>query len=164
MRGQESTASLVIAESGAPWPRFAQELQRRAAHAVVESQPGSESLDAFVQRVTRRLSKLDRAGLTLDVAVLATNDRTDVAALDARRRLARAVLSAMRERVGELIISASEDVSDQARHHLFALAGTLVDELAGSAVGVRVRFTSASHSAVRAVRPSDPEIAAGGTA
>jgi hypothetical protein len=41
-----------------------------------------------------------------------------------------------------------------------ALAGSLIDELGGAPIGVRVRFTSSSDSAIRAVRPSDPDIVA----
>jgi hypothetical protein len=67
----------------------------------------------------------------------------------------------MSSREGELIFSASEHVDEEVRHHLLSLAGTLIDELAGAPIGVRVRFTSASQSAIRAVRPSDPDIAVG---
>lgn len=159
MRGDETSASMVIVEAGALWPRFAQQLQRHATHAVVESQPVTESPTDFVGRVERRLAKLAQSSVELAYAVIATNERIDVSARDARERLARTIVGAMIESGGgELILSAGEHVADPVRHHLFELAGTLVDELAGSTVGVNVRFVSTSQSAVRVVRPSDPDL------
>jgi hypothetical protein len=161
MRGDEATVSLVIVESGASWPRFAQELQRRAAHAVVESQSATETSEQFADRVAQKLYKLTTRGLIIQFAVIAANSAADQRALAARQRLARALAAAMpRNGSGELILSAAEHANDLARHHLFTLAGALMDELAGSAIGVRVRFTSTSQSGIRAVRPSSPDLAA----
>jgi hypothetical protein len=164
MRGDEASVSLVIVESGGIWPRFAQELRRRANHAVVESQSACESTDQFADRVAQRLYKLTSRGFMIEFAVIAANDCHDPRALASRQRLARAIAAAMpRNGSGELILSAAEHASDTERHHLFTLAGALMDELAGSAIGVRVRFTSSSSSAIRALRTassSSPEITA----
>jgi hypothetical protein len=159
MRGDDATVSLVIAENGAVWPRFAQELQQRATHAVVESQSGSETPEVFAHRVAHRVYKLTAKGLALEFVVIAISERLDLEALDARQRLGRAIATAMSTNSsGELILSAAEHASDAIRHHLFTLAGSLMDDLAGSPVNVRVRFTSTSHSAVRVVRPSSPDV------
>jgi hypothetical protein len=160
MRGDEQTASIVILESGASWPRLAHELQRRATHAIVESQPSSESPSAFVERVLARLAKLQAEGVVLTLAVIAVSDRLDEAADLARQRMARAIARAMTGSEGELTFSAPEHVDDDVRHHLFSLAGCLIDELGGAPVGVGVRFSSISDSAIRAVRPSDPDFVA----
>jgi hypothetical protein len=159
MTGDEGSVSLVIVESGAVWPRFAQELQRRAVHAVVESQSATESAEQFADRVAQRLYKLTTRGLMIEFAVIATNDAFDARALAVRQRLARVIAAAMpRNGSGELTLSAAEHAGDVERHHLFTLAGALMDELAGSAIGVRVRFTSSSSSGIRSVRPSSPEL------
>ena len=159
MRGDETTASLVIVESGGTWPRFAAELQRRATHAIVESQSSGEPAREFVARVARRLQKLAAAAIGVEVAVIATCDLVDAATLEERKLLSRTILAPMVEAgAGELILSATEDLDDDAKLHLFSLAGTLLDELGGAGVGVRVRFTSASQSSIRAVRTSDPDI------
>lgn len=160
MRGNESTASIVIVEAGAQWPRFAQRLQRHAMHAVVESQPVTESVEDFRARVVRRVEKLGGSGIALQYAVMATNERMDPSAVRSRERLARSLASVIAIDGGALIFSASEDVADSVRHHLFTLAGSLMDELAGAPIEISVRFVSASSTGVRVVRPSDPDLTA----
>ena len=54
----------------------------------------------------------------------------------------------------------SAPIGDQPRHELLALAETLCDELRGTELGVRVRFSEkrAASGTMRAVRPSVPEL------
>lgn len=160
MRGDEQTASIVVLETGASWPKLAQELQRRATHAIVESQPSSESSTAFTERVRARIAKLRAEGVALKYTVMAISDCAAGEQEHARQEIARTLIDAMRGGEGELTFAASEHVADDVRHHLLSLAGSLVDELRGAPIGVRVRFTSSSDSAIRAVRPSDPGIVA----
>lgn len=157
MRGDETSASIVIVEAGAIWPRFAQELQRHVTHAVVESQPVTESPEDFVGRVLRRLDKLEAQAVALAYAVIASNERVDISALNARERLAQLLCRKMSASGGELILSAAEHVDESMRYRLFELAGSLVDEFAGAPVSVSVRFVGTSNSAVRVVRPSEPD-------
>ena len=60
---------------------------------------------------------------------------------------------------GEIVLTSDGD--DEVRQSLFALAGTLCEDLRGSELGVRVRFSEqqASSRTMRSVRPSSPDIA-----
>ena len=48
----------------------------------------------------------------------------------------------VQKRQGELVLAAHANADAEQRHELFALAGTLCDELGGTEVTVRVRFGS----------------------
>jgi hypothetical protein len=159
MRGDDTTASLAMVESGARWPAVAEELQRRTAHIVVEAQAAGESAEEFAFRVARRLRILALNGIGLEIAVLAVGDEVNLSLLSSREELARAALGAMLATGGgELIIVADEEADGDVRHELFALAGRLIDELAGQPVGVRVRFAGLTRSGVRRIRRLEPAL------
>jgi hypothetical protein len=151
------SCSIVVMEVGASFPAFVGEYQQFAPNSLVEVQMASESPAEFAQRV---IKKLDQLSGELRVAIIATNGETHEECASARYRVARAILRIMaRSGCGEIVLTSDGD--DDVRQSLFALAGTLCEDLQGSELGVRVRF-SERHPAsrtIRSVRPSSPEIA-----
>ena len=151
----ETRTAVVVTEAGSRWPSYSREIHGRAASAVVECQPPTESLDEFSSRVIARIRRLQAKSSEIPVAIIATSSRADEEATAARYRISRALLSAMSAQgFGELIISADELLPDEARHELVAFAGALCDGLRGSDVSVRVRF-SASQSGLRPIIDAD---------
>jgi hypothetical protein len=103
----------------------------------------------------RRVQELAQQRVRVDLGLLLSNGRTDDASVDARYRMARAVLRSMSDAgVGELLLAAEAHLGDEARHQLFALAGTLCDELYGADLSVRVRFY-VRHPSSGTIRLSD---------
>ena len=141
------------------FPAFVGEYQQAAPNSLVEVQMTSESPAQFAQRVIR---KLDQVAGDLRVAIVATNGETHEECAAARYRIARAILRTMARRgSGEIVLTS--DGEDDVRQSLFALAGTLCEDLRGSELGVRVRFSERQLSSrtMRSVRPSSPDIAVG---
>jgi hypothetical protein len=80
---------------------------------------------------------------------LVSNGALDTASVDARQAICEALLRVMlKKQRGELVLASDVTAGEAVRHQLFALAGTLCDELRGTRVSVRVRFDT--------VRPSPP--------
>ncbi|MBK7584236.1 MAG: hypothetical protein IPI67_29045 [Myxococcales bacterium] len=147
----DTKTAMVVMEAGARWPSYSSELAGRASSAVVESQPASESSEEFATRVVGRLARLAERQVTLPVAILATSQRIDSEARDARYQIARSILNQMTAQgLGELVIMGDEHFGDDVRHELMAFVGALCDGLAGSPVTVRVRF-GAGRSGTRAI-------------
>jgi len=139
-RERERT-NLIVLELDASWPDWIGELGRNATEAIVEQQADDETADELSQRIVRRVHELAQQRVHMDLGLFLTNGRTDDASVDARYKMARAVLRSMSDAgAGELLIAAETQIDDEARHQLFALAGTLCDELYGAELGVRVRF------------------------
>jgi hypothetical protein len=59
----------------------------------------------------------------------------------------------------ELVLAGAAQERDGPRHELFGLAGALCEELGGTKVSVRVRFsaTPAKSGVMRTVAPSSPD-------
>lgn len=155
----ETKVALVLMEAGTPWPKYVADIRGRASSAVVEAQQPSEALTEFSSRVVIRLQRLAQKRVSIPVAVLVVNERSDFEATTVRYRTARAVLAEMlRAGEGELVIVAEEHVPEELRHELVAFAGSLCDGLGGSRIGVRVRFATKSgvHPLVSAMPKSEP--------
>jgi hypothetical protein len=133
--------NFIVLELDASWPDWISELARDESAFIIEEQADDETADELSQRIVRRVHELAQQRLPLDVGLLLTNGTTDDASVDARYRMARAVLRSMSDAgAGELLLAAEAHIGDEARHQLFALAGTLCDELYGADLSVRVRF------------------------
>jgi hypothetical protein len=149
--------SIVVMEVGTSFPSFVGEYQQFAPNSLVEVQMANESPAQFAQRV---IKKLDHVTGELRVAIIATNGETHEECASARYRVARAILRIMaRGGAGEIVLTSDGD--ENVRQSLFALAGTLCEDLRGSELGVRVRFSEGHQTSrtMRSVRPSSPEIA-----
>ena len=156
-RVEVETTTLIVLEVGANWPSWLAEAEQD--DSVVEVQPADEQIGDFATRVVQRVRSLAERGAGVHSALVMTNDQTDSEVIAARYQMCRALLRTMSEHgLGELILGADPGVGDDAQHQLFALAGALCDELYGTDLGVRVRFSH--RRATSGTMPSVPPIAA----
>jgi hypothetical protein len=133
---------VVVLESGATWPAWINEYQAVAPNSVVIAQAPEETAEQFGVRAGHRLQEAKAGRTTLRVAVVVTGSSSDAATLAQRHGVCRQLVHAMAgsERA-DLVLAGDGGGSDQSRHELFALAGALCDELRGSELTVRVRFS-----------------------
>jgi len=160
----EGELSLIALEQHAKWPACANQYQNTHPNSVVEAQADGELPNAFVERVGRRLASLASRGMSPRVAIIATNVLLDPQTLAARYRLAQIAIQMM-GLTGEVVLSASlgmgastDEHTNRVRHELFSIAGMLCDELAGTEIGVSVRFPQANEES--GMRPSLQQVAA----
>ncbi len=140
MNEKTSAAYVVVLEESAEWPKWIAEYLRSSVNSVVVAYAPGETMSEFSARVKRRLGELTTE---LRVAILACAPRVDSEHLAAREEICRALLEAMDPHGrGEVLLAASVQSSDDAKHAIFELAGLLCDGLRGSERAVRVRFSS----------------------
>jgi hypothetical protein len=163
LESSDDSMSIVVLEAGAAWPIWLAEYQRLAPNSVVIAQASGESVASFQARVQGRVAEArarsDAAHVRIGVLVAAHDPEQRRGEL--RRSVARALVDAMasagpQER--ELVLAGDSQDLNQSRHELFALAGSLCDELRGKRVNVRVRFTSATSGLMRTVTPSSSDL------
>jgi hypothetical protein len=137
----EALLSVVVLEAGSPWPPWLGEYQKHAPNSVVIAQSTEEKAREFAQRIARRMAEIAVGDAAIHVALLVSNGTLDEASVTARKQMCESMLRVMVQmRRGELVLAAGANAGDDLRHELFALAGTLCDDLAGAQVNVRVRF------------------------
>lgn len=163
LESSDDSMSIVVLEAGAAWPSWLAEYQRLAPNSVVIAQASAESAESFQARVLSRVaearSRSDAAHVRIGVLVAAHDPEQK--RVELRRRVARSLVEAMASASNldrELVLAGDSDELNQSRHELFALAGTLCDELRGKRINVRVRFTSAQSGVMRTVTPSSPDL------
>jgi hypothetical protein len=154
--------SVVVLEAGAAWPPWLTEYQRLAPNAVVIAQARSDAPDAFRSRVVHRIAEATAGtGARVRVGVIVAGDSQDDERLAQREQVARAILKAMGTgREAELVLAGDAQELEGPRHELFGLAGALCQQLGGTNVSVKVRFSSGPHSksgVMRSVTPSTPD-------
>lgn len=158
----ETLLSVVVLELGSSWPPWLAEYQKHAPNSVVIAQSSDESGADFAQRISRKMDEIGSREAAIHAGLLVSNGATDPASLAARERICSALLRVMLQKQrGELVLAADVTAGDDVRHELFALAGTLCDELRGTAVSVRVRFDTVRPSGsvsgvMKSVAPSAP--------
>ncbi len=152
--------SIVVLEAGAAWPPWLSEYQRLAPNAVVIAQASAESSEVFEARVLHRIAEASQSKwLRVRVGVIVSADQDGQDRSGLRRNVARALLSAMgTSQEAELVLSGDSEELEASRHQLFALAGSLCEELSGTRINVRVRFASGRSGVMRSVNPSSPEL------
>ena len=139
----EALLSVVVLEAGSSWPPWLGEYQKHAPNSVVVAQSSEERGRDFAQRIKRRMDEIAMGDAAIHVALLVSNGALDEASVAARKQMCASLLRVMvSKRQGELVLAADARAGDELRHELFALAGTLCDELGGTQVNVRVRFGS----------------------
>lgn len=126
--------TLVVMEPGSSWPG-----QVGASENLVVRHDGKGLL-----RSTRmRLDSLRRQGHRVRVAVLACSEATDSGSVARRTEVAHDLLDAVACMPGgRLVLSSVDGASDEVRHGLFLLAGTLSCKLPGSGAMVLARFNT----------------------
>jgi len=144
----ETLLSVVVLELGATWPPWLAEYQARAPNSLVIAQSADESAPAFAQRIARKMDEVVARDVALHVGLLVSNGALDPLSISAREAICGSLLRVMlKKQRGELVLASDVTAGDDVRHQLFALAGTLCDELGGSQVSVRVRFDTIRPSA-----------------
>jgi hypothetical protein len=137
----EALLSVVVLELGSSWPPWLVEYQQRAPNSVVIAQSADESGSDFALRIGRKMDEIEARDLTIHAGLMVCNGQLDAASVEARERMCAALLRVMVQRQhGELVLAGDVTASEDVRHVLFTLAGTLCDELRGTQVSVRVRF------------------------
>jgi hypothetical protein len=160
LENRDDLLSIVVLEAGAAWPAWLTEYQRLAPNAVVIAEARSEAAESFEARVVHRVEEATtHSGPRVRVGVMVLADPTNHAREPGRKNIARALLRAMgAAHEAELVLAGDSQELDASRHELFALAGTLCEELGGTHVSVRVRFTNTKSGVMRVVAPSSPEV------
>ena len=137
----ETLRSVVVLELGATWPPWLAEYRQHAPNSVVIAQLSNECRTDFARRISRRVAEIGVRDAAIHAGLLVSNGALDSESVAARRNICLAMLRLMlQERHGELVLAADSATGDDVRHELFAIAGTLCDELRGTDVTVRVRF------------------------
>jgi len=155
---RDDLMSIVVLENGAVWPAWLAEYQRLAPNAVVIAQARTEGLDGFRARVIHRIEEATTSsGARVRVGVIIAAPAAGEDRLEFRESVARALLQLMGSNEAELVLAGDGHDTDPARHELFAIAGTLCEELGGSKVNVRVRFSNSKSGVMRSVSPSSPD-------
>lgn len=158
MLDNDDLMSIVVLEAGAAWPAWLTEYQRLAPNAIVVVQAMAEAADVFSARVVHRIEEAkSRADVHVRVGVIVSAEPTDEGKSAMREAIARAILRAMgSQSEAELVLAGDGGEADPSRHELFALAGVLCQELGGTSVSVRVRFSGKS-GVMRSVATASPE-------
>jgi hypothetical protein len=137
----ETLLSVVVLELGSSWPPWLVEYRTHAPNSIVIAQSADESGHEFAQRIRRKVDEIAGRDAAIHAALLVCNGALDEGSIVARQRICSSLLRVMLQKQrGELVLAGDVAASDDVRHELFALAGTLCDELGGSDVSVRVRF------------------------
>ena len=137
----EALLSVVVLELGSTWPPWLVEYQKHAPNSIVVAQSAGESGDDFASRITRKMDEIGSHDALIHAGLLVCNGALDAESVAGRQRICSALLHVMLQKQhGELVLAGDTTANDQVRHALFALAGTLCDELRGTEVSVRVRF------------------------
>jgi hypothetical protein len=160
LQSSDDSMSIVVLEAGAAWPSWLSEYQRLAPNSVVIAQASAETPEVFQVRVLHRVSeaKARAEGTRICIGVIVAAHHPEQPRAVMRQTVARALVDAMTAQEGDLILAGDGDELSQSRHELFALAGTLCDEVRGQRINVRVRFTSATSGVMRTVTPSSPDL------
>lgn len=161
LESSDDSTSIVVLEAGAAWPSWLTEYQRLAPNAVVIAQATAEPAEVFEARVLHRVAEAAQSTTSsVRIGVIVAVDHPEQRRMALRQNVARGLVEAMGEQEGELVLAGDSDELSQSRHELFALAGTLCDELRGRRVNVRVRFSTAKSGVMPVVTPSSPDVEA----
>jgi hypothetical protein len=153
MDQKDTRSSVVIIEAGAGWPTWITEYQRRAPNAAVVAQAATDPLDAFRERVVRRVGEIAMQHHAVHIGIVVCGDDRDPARRAVRWEICRAIVNALDSK-GDVVLAASEDCDARLKHELMELAGELAEERAGSHINVRVRFSTGKSGTMPSVIPA----------
>jgi hypothetical protein len=164
MTHEIATACIVVIEAGADGIPAVDDPSCSATERVIIAQQPDETPAELSIRVSRRAQELAK-NVPIDSAVIVASDTVDDAVFASRCHMARALVRAMSgASSARLLFSPRATLSDEGRHELLSIAGTLAVQLGGVPVEVSVRFAPPPEpqSAVRLRKPrrSEPAVAA----
>jgi hypothetical protein len=126
-------------ETGSRWPAW---LEAPPESRIVVQDP-LESLETLCSRTLRVIEGLRAKGKRLHTVVIAAGQANEgESTRAARSELARAACAAMTADAG-VVLAGNDGLPESVRHELFTTAEVIAQELAGSAIDVRVRFDAA---------------------
>ena len=159
LENSDDLMSIVVLEAGAVWPPWLTEYQRLAPNAVVIAQAAAETSAIFEARVLHRIAEAGHGSARVRVGVIVSIDSPGHDRVSLRQNIARSLLKAMgTAHEAELVLSGDSEELEHSRHQLLELAGTLCEELGGTRVNVRVRFSNSKSGIMRSVSPSSPDV------
>ena len=161
----DAGACLTVVEWGAEQssgPTYDGVIGASARATVV--QQNDETPAELALRATRRAMRLIRTGAPLEAGVIIASDAINDEVFLCRCQIARAMIRAMQGATApRLIFVAPSTISDEGRHELFSIAGTLSTQLHGTPIEVSVRFAdtreiSGLHPVIKSL-PQQPQLA-----
>ena len=153
MDQKDTRSSVVIIEAGAGWPTWITEYQRRAPNAAVVAQSATDPVDAFRERVVRRVGEIAMQHKSLHVGILVCGDGREAQRESVRREICHAIVNALDSK-GDFVLAANEDCDERFKHELMELVGELAEERAGSHINIRVRFSTGKSGTMPSVVPT----------
>jgi hypothetical protein len=153
MDQKDTRSSVVIIEAGAGWPTWITEYQRRAPNAAVVAQAATDPVDAFRERVVRRVGEIAMQYKSLHVGILVCGDGHEPQRSSVRREICHAIVNALDSK-GDFVLAANEDCDERFKHELMELVGELAEERAGSHINIRVRFSTGKSGTMPSVVPA----------
>jgi hypothetical protein len=142
------SATLVVIEFGASWPRWLNPNADRGDLAVVAQHYAGPPTDLITQ-VAMRVTRLQARGWQLSSMVLVSNGRADAPTAAARSILARGLLAhlAASGGPGSFVLSVDSYLGRRAEHNLTALAAALEPVALTSRVALRVESCNGASAA-----------------
>jgi hypothetical protein len=143
------SATLVVIEFGASWPRWLNPNADRGDLAVVAQHYSGPPTDLITQ-VAMRVTRLQARGWQLSSMVLVSNGRADAATAAARSILARGLLAHLAASGGgsaSFVLSVDSYLGRRAEHNLTALAAALEPVALTSRVALRVESCNGASAA-----------------
>jgi hypothetical protein len=149
MTDELSTACILVIEQGVEQiPPIDEAAYRATERAIIAQQP-DEAPSELAARVIRRASELTRQKTPVECAVIVTSDAIHDDVLASRCRMARALVRSMAGApAARLLFVPQSTLSDEGRHELLSIAGTLALQLGHVPVEVSVRFGMLDEDAV----------------
>ncbi len=160
MTDELSTACVVVVEHGTDKFPMLDDASCSATERAMIAQAPDETPAELAVRVIRRAEELARNGTPVEWAAIVASDAADDAVFASRCHIARALVRAMEGAPrARLTFLPPISLSDDGRHELLSIAGTLAMQLRHVPVEVSVRFTepeleSEPQSAVRLRKPA----------
>lgn len=136
-----ASVTLVVAERGADWLAWAHELRGPSNSLIVLAQDPQEDAEAFGQRVTEKLDRLQESASPPDQVIYVGGERWDIPTRSWRTRLLRSV-STLLGRSGAAVRLLLDASQPRAAHLMQALAWALSDSTRGTALSVAVASPS----------------------
>ncbi|HKY40541.1 MAG TPA: hypothetical protein VJN18_31620 [Polyangiaceae bacterium] len=141
------SATLVVIEFGASWPRWLNPNADRGDLAVVAQHYAGPPTDLITQ-VAMRVTRLQARGWQLSSMVLVSNGRADTPTAAARSILARGLLAHLAASGGGgFVLSVDSYLGRRAEHNLTALAAGLEPVALTSRVALRVESSNGASAA-----------------
>jgi hypothetical protein len=132
-----TSVTVVVAERGANWLGWAHELRGPSNSLIVLAQHPQEEAEAFGQRVTEKLDRLQDTNSAPDQVIYVGGERWDDPARNWRTRLLR-IVSSLLGRSGSAVRLYLDASQPRAAHLMRALAWALTDATRGTGLSISV--------------------------